>query len=517
MSSISTVLLLVACGSQGTAPVTDGRSDLPTLGSLDACGMPLPANAAHDRSIAAESPGGPITLQVPLIGRASTYRFLATVNESPSMFLTESDFDLDRVTGAATWIGPTDLVAPLEIVADPRRGRDRIWVADASFGSLSTLRELDVEAGTSVEIGPVQIANAVYGMAYDAERDRLFATARFTGDLWEVDPETAASTLIGSPGVGSFFALLLDDEQRLFAVDNATQSLWQLDLETAKPTLVGGTGLTGIVELAQDPDTGLVYLSDTATDSIYTIDLDTARVTLVGPYGAGLNYLVGMTFAPTDSTPYVLDFSFEDDFESALADGQSIQSGSEFGNLVTISGSGANLGAAIFDSDPAGPNAGGSDPDLLVDQGNLLILQDSSTPMQSSDGVFDTPNDARDGGTLVFDFSSPSNLRSIDLVDVCPGPQDAFLTLADGASRVRIYLVPNGWTSDVADLGPPGVGRLDLTTLVPQPGYLSTATAYEDPGFDAMDVRELRVTLMSSGAVDNLVFLPLLEERVGGE
>ena len=46
-----------------------------------------------------------------------------------------------------------------------------------------------------------------------------------------------------------------------------------------------------------------------------------------------------------------------------LANGQDITTPPEFGNLVAIEGFGPHtFGAAIFDSTPGGPNAGGPDP-----------------------------------------------------------------------------------------------------------------------------------------------------------
>jgi hypothetical protein len=204
-----------------------------------------------------------------------------------------------------------------------------------------------------------------------------------------------------------------------------------------------------------------------------------------------------------------LDFSTEDDFSTALMNGQDISTPAEFGRLVAVSGLGSNAGPAIFDSTPGGPNAGGPDPDLLVGLGNVMILQEAGS-RQTRAGFFDVPNDARAGGTLVFDFLSPAFLRSIDLIDLCPlgGDQSATLTLSDGAGRRRVYTAPTGWTEDVDADGGPGFRMLDLTTLAPQPGFMSVATAVEDPGFDAGDVVRLAVRFGSSGALDNLCFSP---------
>ena len=45
-----------------------------------------------------------------------------------------------------------------------------------------------------------------------------------------------------------------------------------------------------------------------------------------------------------------------------------------------------------------------ADPDLLVDRGNVLILQNDLNAGQSSGGTFFSPDDDADGGTLRFEF-----------------------------------------------------------------------------------------------------------------
>lgn len=110
----------------------------------------------------------------------------------------------------------------------------------------------------------------------------------------------------------------------------------------------------------------------------------------------------------------------------------------------------------------------------------------------------------------MFDFTAPVELPSVDLIDICPGPpvQDVTLTLIDQELRLRTYFVPGGWTGDVVADGPPGFGTLDLTTLEPQPGFQTTATATEDPGFDPSTVIRLEAFFLSSGGMDNLELCP---------
>jgi len=204
---------------------------------------------------------------------------------------------------------------------------------------------------------------------------------------------------------------------------------------------------------------------------------------------------------------FVLGFEVEDDFVTALVNGQDLSTPPEFGTLVSISSTGGNAGAAIFDSTPGGPNAGGGDPDLLVGLGNIVILQSSGLSGQTTPGIFDTPDDSNSGGSVIFDFLVPSTLFGLDLVDI-NGNADTDVILTDGSGRKRTYTVPEEWTFDVTD-SPNGFDTLDLTTLAGQLGEGgSTATAAEDCGFDPNDVVRLEVAFSSSGGLDNLEFIP---------
>ena len=203
-----------------------------------------------------------------------------------------------------------------------------------------------------------------------------------------------------------------------------------------------------------------------------------------------------------------LDFETEDDFLTPLVNGQAVSSPTTFGNLVHINAFGINnLGAAIFDTTPGGLNAGGQDPDLLVDLGNVLILQSPDAPTQSSPGIFDTPNDALGGGTFMFSFIDPVEMRSVKLIDL-DADNDVLVTMVDTDGRVRIYSVPEGWSFDIDAQGPDGYDTLDLTTLSAQVGEGGEiATAFEDVGFDAQRVSTVFFEFSGSGALDDVSFV----------
>ena len=202
------------------------------------------------------------------------------------------------------------------------------------------------------------------------------------------------------------------------------------------------------------------------------------------------------------------------DFEG-FANGQELGMGANaiqpYANFFTMSAfanGSPSLGAAIFDSSPLGPNVDTADQDLLVGLGNILILQNGNFPTQTVPGIFDTPNDEADGGTIVFDFVRPMMLLSIDLVDIDHnGPAELFLL--DGSGRTRTYDVPMSWTRDVFAQGPNGFDTLDLMSLAPQLGEGGgTATAFQDLDFDPLDVVRLTVIHSGSAGLDNLVVIP---------
>lgn len=232
-----------------------------------------------------------------------------------------------------------------------------------------------------------------------------------------------------------------------------------------------------------------------------------------GGYDCGVNILMDDILVGTQRVHldvgcrnYRLDFETEDDFTTALINAQSVASPTYWGRMVRVTGRGANLGPAIFDSTPGGPNDPSLNSDMLVGRGNLLLLQDSGRPRQSVPGFFDQVTDDPDGGDLVFDFVVPVHARSIQLVDINPPPnRGASVTLFDINGLSRVYSVEPGWTGTYGVAGP---WELDLTTLEPQRGNGTPrwARAVQDPGFLGTSVTQIVVHMTGFGAVDELRF-----------
>jgi hypothetical protein len=202
---------------------------------------------------------------------------------------------------------------------------------------------------------------------------------------------------------------------------------------------------------------------------------------------------------------FTLDFE-NDDGLTPLVHGQRLANGDpEFdgGTNFPVTITSSTNTAAILDS-TNGPAA--QDPDLLVDRGNVLILQTDANLSECppASGVYCAHNDDEDGGTVSFEFPGPVEPASLVLIDIDAGDGTTTVVLTDSAAATRTFSVPANWTGDFATDGPPGWMELDLTTTSDQPGFGSTATAVDSAGFTLADVRRIDVHLAGSGAIDGL-------------
>jgi hypothetical protein len=336
----------------------------------------------------------------------------------------------------------------------------------------------------------------------------VLAIARDIGSAFTAPDGSVGTPYIVARGVTVISDILLSPDAAVNPVgtSHALSALVTTDSPVPDTPVVGatvtfeviagphaGTNGTGVTDTL-----GLATFAYTGT----TVGTDTIEATFVD--GAGRTQRSNRVTKDWITVSCVtLDFDTEDDLATPLANGQKIDD--EFGALVTITGSGVNWGPAIFDSTVGGPNDPSQDIDLLVDTGNILVLQTENQP--DVGGIFPRPNDDSNGGTLTFGFAAPGLVSSLRLVDADLDGSSNRVVLTDSNGKRRTYVVPSNWTGD-RTLGQPGEGTLDLTSMAPQPGFASSATASEDGGFEPSLVVRLDVQLAGSGGVDDLSFCP---------
>ncbi|MFW7380874.1 MAG: hypothetical protein ACOH5I_18810 [Oligoflexus sp.] len=134
--------------------------------------------------------------------------------------------------------------------------------------------------------------------------------------------------------------------------------------------------------------------------------------------------------------------------------------------------------AITFDSG----NPTGNDEDLATPgngDGNtmplgMLLIIPETLDDNDNDGLVDDPNDSAKGGELIFYFAQPTELRSIDMIDI--EEKDSYIELYDAADNVTQTEVP-------------AIGDNSVQTI---------------SWSDKPKLNKLKVTLDGSGAIDNL-------------
>ena len=290
------------------------------------------------------------------------------------------------------------------------------------------------------------------------------------------------------------------------------------------------------------PIFGLVLCTSLVQADVTTVDFET------GADGNPLANGLAITEPPAGNN----DIDISDSANSErLAEGNGNQLVA-VSNFFTITTTGdEHVGAAIFDSTPllsggtSGPNARpieGSiaDPDLLVDSGNVLILQEDAGipgPDTSRDGngnlIFNQPDDDVNAGSIFFNFTQAVAPVSIDLIDF-NGGAGGLVTLTDVNGNERAFTIPEEFTFDLAEVlhetegntlgdGDPsndaeeGFATLTFDESAPQSGEgrldddgNPIVTSVADTGaFDINQVITIEVGFSGSspsGAIDNLVF-----------
>ncbi|MEZ4680796.1 MAG: hypothetical protein R2932_41950 [Caldilineaceae bacterium] len=122
-------------------------------------------------------------------------------------------------------------------------------------------------------------------------------------NLYRVDRESGALTLIGDTGIERIMDLSFDPEGTLWAtVGNV---LYTLDLETAAPTEVAQiTGVENDNEIMGIGFTseGVLYATTPYSDGLYTIDLETGAVTEIGRHGFTIPHGGDVPMVPHDAS-----------------------------------------------------------------------------------------------------------------------------------------------------------------------------------------------------------------------
>lgn len=206
---------------------------------------------------------------------------------------------VDQITGATTLIGNTGYTFPGDLTSDTRVGSYRIWSPDLTTGTLLTI---DPVTGAGASVGPFSSPTTIVSLAFDITTGKLYGNTATgfgaaAGDqLYEIDPNTGACTLIGTLGVDNVYALAFNNAGTLYGVAHDRHSLVTISTATGAASLVAPVGLDAVYDIATRPEDNVTFAVDTITSKLYTLDLATGATAEIGPYTA--SNLVGLAFSP---------------------------------------------------------------------------------------------------------------------------------------------------------------------------------------------------------------------------
>lgn len=217
------------------------------------------------------------------------------VNKSGTPGLT---YTLDQATGATALVGSTGYDFPGDLASDTRTGSYRIWAPDITT---NTLIKIDPATGVGTAVAPFNSNDKIVSMAFDITTGKLYGTSAqgfgAAGDqLYEIDPNTAATTLIGTLGVNNVYALAFNNVGKLYGVGEDRRALFLISTSTGAANLVAPIALDHVYDIATRPEDNVTFAVDTGTSALYTLDLNTGATALVGGYAA--SNVVGLAFSP---------------------------------------------------------------------------------------------------------------------------------------------------------------------------------------------------------------------------
>ncbi|HTF86960.1 MAG TPA: hypothetical protein VK843_01030 [Planctomycetota bacterium] len=153
----------------------------------------------------------------------------------------------------------------------------------------SALYTIDVDTGVATFVANTGLAT-VADLAFDPTSGLLYGLCRNTPtQLYQIDPATGASVLIGDTGGTVRTALICSATGQLYGADLGGV-LYRVDKTTAAVSFIGGNGGLSVVEDATFNSAGELFFTD-FFGAIVKVDLTTGNNAPVGNTGLGAGLL----------------------------------------------------------------------------------------------------------------------------------------------------------------------------------------------------------------------------------
>lgn len=222
-------------------------------------------------------------------------------------------YRIDLATGQATAVGPIGFNDVEGLAFSPQGAL--YGVADATRGSggpgTDFLIRIDPTTGAGTLVGQLTAlagrgpaGNLDYGLAFDCS-GALWTSSDTTGELWPLDPNTAAVGTVRALGL-PVSGLAADSRSLVGLTSEASPRLIRIDAEAGTTAIIGSLAVGGVVA-----DAGLDFAADgtlfgtldpepesEGRSRLVRIDASTGRGTAVGEINVDTG-IEGLAIAPT--------------------------------------------------------------------------------------------------------------------------------------------------------------------------------------------------------------------------
>jgi streptogramin lyase len=153
---------------------------------------------------------------------------------------------------------------------------DSLAIADIDTGEASLVGFFGLSRGETMTDIALDPLGRLWGVSFSR--------------LYEIDPITAATTLVGTHGVSGANALVFDEDGTAYLAGSRNRSLFTLDPETAGATRVGPLGVASAGDLAFHDGALHLLVEHSGNDAIAVVDPDAGSASVVGSTGQNRAY-----------------------------------------------------------------------------------------------------------------------------------------------------------------------------------------------------------------------------------
>ncbi|NUP94993.1 MAG: hypothetical protein HUU28_02400 [Planctomycetaceae bacterium] len=203
------------------------------------------------------------------------------------------------------WLHALFALVPLSGLASA----ETLYTVNENTDELCTI---DTVSGQLSVIGALGISYSFGDLAWDSSTNTLYLSTgwgSFPSNLYTVNTQTGAATLVGSMGVNDIFGLAYDPVSNKLYGSASTSSfgVYEISRSTGAATLIGNPGV-GLDSIAWVGSTSSLVGIYAGPSTFHTIDTNTGAQTQLAPSSGFINNC-GMTWVPSSNSLYIVDWS----------------------------------------------------------------------------------------------------------------------------------------------------------------------------------------------------------------